>query len=516
MRVLFSVLFLCSLLSVFPCFCLFSPHAPELSFSHISFAFPDSESSDFYERHEIWRNVLPAGIKYHPKSDSLFISTPRWSKNLTPPHREHGNFTYEYSLSVPATLAKLDVKSGLLHPYPDWKHNEEGVSGALQSVLGFEIDAYDRLWVLDQGRLYWAPIRHEICSAKLIIFNLTNNEVIKQHCFNEKVAPSETSFLNDLVVDTGRNVAYISDSGIGPGAPPVQQTHGQLIIYNHYDDSSRAILRNHYSTQMDPGFIFYINGTYTVTSTGADGIALTPDGNWLLWCPLSSRQLYSIDTEDLLDLSNTEDDFESALSKVMTKPGPSDGLFSTDFSHPWPKNVSYNIFEFFMSDIENSAVWRVRIPFNSEEGAAPESEINLHPLVENVDLSQWPDTLASDWNRHLYWMANSLSRWSAGQLDWSQKNFFIWKVEIGSGPYLANMPLFTGDSESYEPGDGPDNGPDAPEVSGWRLGMVIVVSLIVFFGLVFCIKKVREGANKELLDDQRMKLLNGNDIGSNQ
>lgn len=40
--------------------------------------------------------------------------------------------------------------------------------------------------------------------------------------------------------------------------------------------------------------------------TGADGIALTPDFEKLIWCPLSSHQLFSIPTKLLIDFTVSE------------------------------------------------------------------------------------------------------------------------------------------------------------------------------------------------------------------
>jgi len=53
--------------------------------------------------------------------------------------------------NVPATLSKiihLDNKT-LLSPFPSWEGNNIGNASALQSVLGFEIDLEDNIWVLD-------------------------------------------------------------------------------------------------------------------------------------------------------------------------------------------------------------------------------------------------------------------------------------------------------------------------------------------------------------------------------
>lgn len=43
--------------------------------------------------------------------------------------------------------------SPLFDPFPSWAANTEGDPNALQSVLGFEIDPEDRIWILDQVRM---------------------------------------------------------------------------------------------------------------------------------------------------------------------------------------------------------------------------------------------------------------------------------------------------------------------------------------------------------------------------
>jgi hypothetical protein len=57
-----------------------------------------------------------------------------------------------------------------LQAFPSWDMNNplDGQS-SLQSVLGFEIDSQDRMWILDQGRVDNVP-----GVAKLIVVCYTN------------------------------------------------------------------------------------------------------------------------------------------------------------------------------------------------------------------------------------------------------------------------------------------------------------------------------------------------------
>ena len=60
--------------------------------------------------------------------------------------------------------------------------------------------------------------------------------------------------------------------------------------------TSVRLLSNTTVTNEEPGFWLTINGEKVTEEspmkTGADGIALTPDGKTLVFCPLSSHGLY--------------------------------------------------------------------------------------------------------------------------------------------------------------------------------------------------------------------------------
>ncbi len=60
---------------------------------------------------------------------------------------------------------------------------------------------------------------------------------------------------------------------------------------------------------------------------GVDGIALSADGSRLFYCPLSSRRLYSVATDALLDRSLTDDQVAATVVDLGDK-GASDGLES--------------------------------------------------------------------------------------------------------------------------------------------------------------------------------------------
>jgi hypothetical protein len=71
------------------------------------------------------------------------------------------------------------------------------------------------MWILDVGRsnIYGAaPVNG---SAKIVLWNIRKNEEIDRFVLPGDISYPASSFLNDIVVDEDRMIAYISDSGRG-------------------------------------------------------------------------------------------------------------------------------------------------------------------------------------------------------------------------------------------------------------------------------------------------------------
>lgn len=123
--------------------------------NYVNYTFPDSASAQNYSDNKWYENVLLAGVKVS-MDGTIFVSTPRWMPG------------------VPATLSTIDNSYGmpLLRPFPSWAANQEGNVSALQSVLGFEIDPCNRVWVLDQGKV--AGNAALPGSIKLVVYNASD------------------------------------------------------------------------------------------------------------------------------------------------------------------------------------------------------------------------------------------------------------------------------------------------------------------------------------------------------
>ncbi|GGG14804.1 hypothetical protein GCM10010916_34610 [Paenibacillus abyssi] len=85
-----------------------------------------------FEANQYWKKCMPAGIKVDQRGN-FYVSVPRWA------------------LGVPSTMNRIVNKNGVavLEAFPSWEWNEPGNANVLQSVLGYEIDEYNRMWI------YW-------------------------------------------------------------------------------------------------------------------------------------------------------------------------------------------------------------------------------------------------------------------------------------------------------------------------------------------------------------------------
>jgi sugar lactone lactonase YvrE len=83
---------------------------------------------------------------------------------------------------------------------------------SLRNVLGFYVDRKNGwLWALDMGFVA-GETESPVGAQKLMVLDLKSGSTIKSIPL-DGVADRKASFLNDVVVDEKRRVAYISDSG---------------------------------------------------------------------------------------------------------------------------------------------------------------------------------------------------------------------------------------------------------------------------------------------------------------
>lgn len=204
----------------------------------------------------------------------LFTNYPLWSAT--------------YKNALVEVLPNNQVK-----PYPNaamnsWKPGESGKNKWV-CVQAVYIDDDDVMWVVDPAAPKLDKVYQQ--SNKLVKINLNTNKPERTYTFEG--VTDEHSYINDVRVDTKRQYAYMTNSGTGG-----------IVVVDLKTGKAKQVLQNHYSVHSDKDFKFIMDGKELMqdgqpVKFDSDGIALTPDGDWLYYKPLTDTKLYRIKTEFL-------------------------------------------------------------------------------------------------------------------------------------------------------------------------------------------------------------------------
>jgi sugar lactone lactonase YvrE len=336
---------------------------------------------------------MPTGVTV-ADNGRIFVNFPKWGDAV------------EYTVA--------EVKGGKTEPYPnaDINHYRDADNPAdkLVSVQSVVVDPTGkRLWILDTGSIGFGPVKPG--GAKLIAVDLNTNQVIKKIVFPADVAFS-TSYVNDVRFDLHRGaegIAFITDSA-SAGA-------NGIIVVDLASGVSWRRLNDHASTKPDPEFVPVVEGEILQVrlpghpparfAVGSDGIAISPDGKTLYYCPLSSRHLFSVSADALADRRKSDAEVASSVKDLGEKGGAGDGLESDAQGRV------------YLSDYEHNAIRRRN------------SQGEIETLVYDPRVL-WPDTLSLAADGYLYFTANQVERqplFHNGQ-DLRQKPYVLFRVKI--------------------------------------------------------------------------------------
>jgi sugar lactone lactonase YvrE len=336
---------------------------------------------------------MPTGVTV-ANSGRIFVNFPRWGDNV------------EYTVA--------EVKDGKTIPYPnaDINHFADGddPSDRLVSVQSVVVDPTgNRLWILDTSSIAFGPVKPG--GPKLIAVDLNTNQIVKKIIFPADVA-LPTTYLNDVRFDLHRGaegMAFITDSA-STGA-------NALIVVDLASGKSWRRLNDHPSTKADPAFVPVVEGEIlqlrlpgqppSKFAVGADGIAISPDGKTLYYCPLTSRHLYSVSIDALADRTRSDAEVAATVKDLGEKGGGGDGLESDAQGRV------------YLSDYEHDAIRR----WNTT-GA-------IETLVHDPRVL-WPDTLSLAADGYLYFTVNQIERGAGfhnGQ-DLRQKPYVLFRVKV--------------------------------------------------------------------------------------
>jgi sugar lactone lactonase YvrE len=201
------------------------------------------------------------------------------------------------------SMVEVNPKTGALEPYPnaDWNKFDEQGQGSSEwiSVQALWVDGKDRLWALDSSL---PNVDQQRLPPKLVEFDLSTNTIIRQYAFKGIVSQKDS--LNDVRVDVAHNFAYLTNAG----------NKGSLAVLDLKTGKARQVLVGDRSTLADPkqhlmiGQDTALRPDGSVVAIQADGIALSPDSEWLYYRPLTDHNYWRVPTAALRDqkLSDAE------------------------------------------------------------------------------------------------------------------------------------------------------------------------------------------------------------------
>ena len=329
------------------------------------------------------RGPMPTGVAVS-KQNRLFVCIPRWGDPV------------EYTVA--------EIRNWRMLPFPDLPTNtinDAKPAETFVSVQSVYCDQRDRLWVLDTGSINFGPPKSG--APKLVAYDLANNSIVKKITFPEDVC-LPTTYLNDVRFDLKRGaegMAFITDSSDkGPNG---------IIVVDLASGRSWRKLHDHPSTKCEANFTPLVEGQSLMSrppsgpdaylKIGVDGIAITPDGQTLYYCPLAGRHLYSVLVDALADENaKAEDTVEDLGDRGFASDGlecGTDGLL-------------------YLTDYENNAIRRMTSPGQYE-------------FVARDPRMIWPDSMSFGGDGKLYITANQLNR---------QKQFHHGK-DLRKQPYVV-------------------------------------------------------------------------------
>ncbi|MGM0752462.1 MAG: L-dopachrome tautomerase-related protein [Bacillota bacterium] len=338
--------------------------------------------------------AMPTGVSVS-ETGRIFICFPKWGDD------------------VKFTVA--EIVGDTLEPYPSLKTNlgsQGNITMSFISVQSVFADGRGTLWVLDTAAPNFSePIKG---GAKLVAVDLKTNTIRRVYTFTEDVV-LPTTYLNDVRFDfrVGKaGYAYITDSSSkGPGA---------IIVVDLENGNAFRRLNGVNSTSPDPYFLPKVEGEILMNRNkdgstspfrlASDGIAISPDGKVLFYCPLSSRHLYSISTEALRDRTIPDTDLRYQVEYWGEK-GASDGMIS---------GAKGNL---YAGDYENNSIRKI-LPNGIMETIAHDPRI------------LWPDTFSIGPDQYLYVIVNQLhrqARFHYGK-DLRQKPYSLLRMKIDEFP----------------------------------------------------------------------------------
>jgi sugar lactone lactonase YvrE len=293
----------------------------------------------------------------------IFVNFPRWTEDS------------------PVSVAEV-MKDGTLRPYPNeqwnsWRNvrrDELNPSDHWVCVQSVVADGRGSVWVVDPA----APAVDGVVpeGPKLVRIDLATDRVAQVIRFGQDVA-IPGSYLNDVRFSKDGKFAFLTDAG----------QRGALVVVDLASGKARRVLDGHPSTQPEKRVVVTTDGKPLRYPDGrpvlfaADSIALSSDGAWLYWKPLTGNTLYRIPSTALTGSGLAGKDVSSQVQSYG-KVGPTDGLW-----------IGLGTDTLYITSIEDNAI-KARDLSQGPNGA-------LRTVLQDPRL-RWPDTFSQGPDGSLY------------------------------------------------------------------------------------------------------------------
>ncbi|MCW1884307.1 major royal jelly family protein [Luteolibacter flavescens] len=297
------------------------------------------------------------------------------------PNRVFVSFPYK----EPFLYGLTEIVGGERKPFPDDEWNRrvtEKPDTHFVNVQDLFVDKANHLWVLDSAPGAAASIfgkegGREGGYFKLVRIDLAKNEVAKVYDFPD--LPKDKSAINDVCVDLGHGLAYLSDPGLKA-----------IVVLDLESGKSRIALKEHPSTLADPDFKLHLDGKDVVDGDGkpfssnVNGIALTKDEKYFYYRAINQTKLYRIPTQHLADASLSDVELGKHVEMVA----------ETGVCHGMVADAKGNVFVTASAD--------KAIKYVTPEG-------KVHTLVTD-DRLIWPDSMGVGSDGYLYLTCAQINR----------------------------------------------------------------------------------------------------------
>jgi hypothetical protein len=161
-------------------------------------------------------------------------------------------------------------------------------------VQALWVDEQDHLWALDSSL---ASVDQGKQPPKLIEFDIATRKILRQFSYGDVVTAKDS--INDIRIDLKHGYAFLSNAG----------NQGGVVVTNLESGESRLVLAGDRSSVADPNEHLMFGDRIARKTDGSvivlqtDGIALSPDREWLYYRPLTDHHYWRISTAALIDKS---------------------------------------------------------------------------------------------------------------------------------------------------------------------------------------------------------------------